>query len=100
MKENAEPRLLDMSVREAVRHTIRKVKPFAIGAIVGAVGIVGIALATAPDAHAATPTTSSAGLPPCAEEDSDNCVWDAAARGNRTGQSFVRLGGRTYTLAN
>jgi len=112
----------EMTVREAVAQAKRKIKPFAIGALVGAGAIVGLALATAPEAHAA-PTTNgvercmevlnNAGfagpelceplegtptrtLPPCPTEDSDNCVWDAAMRGNRLGQGFVRIHGRTY----
>jgi len=30
---------------------------------------------------------------PCATEDSSNCVWDAQARGNGVGQSFVDWNG-------
>jgi hypothetical protein len=30
-------------------------------------------------------------LPPCAEEDSSNCRWDADNMGNGTGTSFVAL---------
>lgn len=120
MTENEEPRLRNLTVGQVLR---QKAKPFALGLTIGAVGIVGVALATGPDAHAATPNSvqrcmealNSAGLagpelceplvkpitlPACPTEDSDNCVWDAAARGNRAGQSFIRLAGRTYTLAN
>jgi hypothetical protein len=32
----------------------------------------------------------------CATEDSDNCFWDAAVRGNGEGTSFVTLNGVTY----
>lgn len=37
-------------------------------------------------------------LPPCATEDSSNCVWDAQSMGNGTGNSFVDLDGTTYDL--
>jgi hypothetical protein len=122
MKENEGPRLRDTAIGQALR---RNVKPFVAGIASGVVGIVGIALASAPDAHAATPTSgvercmqvlNNAGfagpelceplikpvtLPACPEEDSEDCLWDAATRGeNRSGQSFVRLGGHTYILAN
>lgn len=30
---------------------------------------------------------------PCATEDSSNCYWDAAERGNGTGTSFLDIGG-------
>ncbi len=32
-------------------------------------------------------------LPACPTEDSDYCAWDAAARGNGAGQSFVSIAG-------
>ena len=35
-------------------------------------------------------------LGPCAQEDSDNCYWDAALFGNHEGTSFVTLNGVTY----
>jgi len=35
-------------------------------------------------------------LPPCQAEDSDNCYWDASARGNGLGNSFVGFMGETY----
>lgn len=35
------------------------------------------------------------GLPPCAQEDSDNCYWDAANMGNGKGKSFVTIDGTT-----
>jgi len=46
-----------------------------------------------------TPTiTHTQELPPCEEEDSDNCYWDADTRGNGEGHSFeVRDGVYTYT---
>lgn len=34
----------------------------------------------------------------CPTEDSTNCVWDATAQGNGTGQSFIDLDGTAYTL--
>jgi hypothetical protein len=39
-------------------------------------------------------------LPACPTEDSDNCHWNAKARGNGTGESFVVLRGRVYYLAD
>jgi hypothetical protein len=35
-------------------------------------------------------------LPPCEQEDSDNCYWDATRMGNRAGTSFITLNGVTY----
>jgi len=32
-------------------------------------------------------------LPPCATEDSSNCAWNAADRGNGYGRSFIDIGG-------
>ena len=47
------------------------------------------------------PPTPEAPMPdrtlvPCPEEDSDNCYWDAAQRGNGVGTSFITLDGVTY----
>jgi len=39
------------------------------------------------------------GLPPCQEEDSDNCYWDAGDRGNGLGHSFIVQDG-IYTYQN
>ena len=33
---------------------------------------------------------------PCATEDSENCYWDAAKRGDGTGVSFIDWHGVTY----
>lgn len=35
----------------------------------------------------------------CRSEDSKRCVWDARARGSRTGTSFARIAGKTYRIA-
>ena len=35
-------------------------------------------------------------LPPCAEEDSMNCYWDADTMGNGIGRSFVDINGTAY----
>jgi hypothetical protein len=35
-------------------------------------------------------------IPPCPTEDSENCYWDAAQRGNGIGTSFIRFDGVTY----
>jgi hypothetical protein len=110
-----------MTIRQAVRRTV---KPFMAGVATTVAGIIGIGLAITPEAHAAAtpsgvercmevlndagfagpelcePLIKPATLPACVEEDSENCVWDAATRGNRQGRSFVRLDGRTYILAN
>lgn len=37
-------------------------------------------------------------LPPCECKDSENCYWDASARGNGEGQSFVGINGAYYPL--
>jgi len=37
-------------------------------------------------------------LPPCAQEDSLNCYWDASKRGNGLGKSFINING-TYFYA-
>ena len=31
------------------------------------------------------------GLPPCAEEDSNNCYWDSSERGNGNGLDFITI---------
>lgn len=36
------------------------------------------------------------GIGPCAEEDSDNCYWDASEAGNGIGASFVSWHGHLY----
>jgi len=50
-----------------------------------------LSLLTIVMASLAVPT--SAGLPACEYEDSQNCYWDAAARGNGQGRSFIDVGG-------
>lgn len=35
-------------------------------------------------------------LPPCATEDSSNCVWDSRVQGNGQGNSFVDVDGTAY----
>lgn len=37
-------------------------------------------------------------LPPCPTEDSINCVWDASARGNGKGASFMDILGYRVRL--
>lgn len=46
--------------------------------------------------HDATVTTLGQLAPPCVEEDSTNCYWDAQARGDSNGESFVSIDGRYY----
>jgi hypothetical protein len=36
--------------------------------------------------------------PPCEQEDSSNCYWDAQTRGNGHGRSFVDVAGLTIPL--
>lgn len=36
-------------------------------------------------------------LPPCAQEDSTTCYWNAEQRGNGTGQSFIDIEGLYFT---
>lgn len=36
--------------------------------------------------------------PPCATEDSNNCYWDAQARGNGVGTSFVVIDNEVIRL--
>lgn len=38
------------------------------------------------------------GYPPCATEDSPNCVWVASAQGNGEGSSFVDIDGTAYYI--
>lgn len=38
-------------------------------------------------------------LPPCAAEDSTNCVWIADVSGNGAGSSFVDVGGVAYAFS-
>ncbi|AMO44066.1 hypothetical protein vBRpoSV10_7 [Ruegeria phage vB_RpoS-V10] len=38
-------------------------------------------------------------LPVCEYEDSDDCVWDAATRGNGKGESFYSYQGKRYPVA-
>jgi hypothetical protein len=37
-------------------------------------------------------------LPACEMEDSDNCYWNAATRGNGRGRSFASVNGALYYL--
>lgn len=61
-------------------------------------------LTCVPDNYWDTPETPDIGepeyptylLPPCETEDSNDCYWDAAVRGNGEGTSFVTLNGVTY----
>lgn len=51
------------------------------------------------------PTSSPAApvwqtLPDCPTEDSDNCYWDAAMRGNGQGVSFYVIAGTIHFLSN
>lgn len=48
------------------------------------------------DEFTAEAAPEAAYLPPCAEEDSDDCIWDASARGNGEGMSFIAYHGQVY----
>ena len=37
-------------------------------------------------------------FPPCALEDSNNCYWDASARGNGHGSNFITLADHVVQL--
>lgn len=37
-------------------------------------------------------------LPTCAQEDSENCIWDASVDGNGLGRSLVNIEGDVYYL--
>lgn len=37
-------------------------------------------------------------LPPCAEEDSQNCYWDASERGNGIGRDFIDINGQVIYI--
>lgn len=39
-------------------------------------------------------------LPPCAQEDSNNCYWDAAHMGNGVGRSYITLNDRPIFFAD
>lgn len=49
--------------------------------------------------HAHHSTGRTVVLKPCASEDSDNCYWDAATRGNGRGTSFVVIRGQYFYAA-
>lgn len=38
-------------------------------------------------------------LPPCEQEDSENCFWDGSVRGSGNGWSFVNINGENYYYA-
>ncbi|MFV0512539.1 MAG: hypothetical protein ACK5MY_02715 [Jhaorihella sp.] len=59
--------------------------------------IITIAIASAGvGAAGAAAIGTGAYLPPCVTEDSSNCVWNAAERGNATGASFIEYDGALY----
>lgn len=62
----------------------------AFGALVG--------LWVSPGRAYSSPEDHQSTLRPCAFEDSRDCFWDAAKRGNRKGRSFVNIDGHTYYL--
>lgn len=59
------------------RHTLGPLLALAVGIPVGLWGWSLALVAPAP-------------LPPCVEEDSAGCCWDAAVQGNGRGESFCR----------
>lgn len=65
-------------------------------ALLSSIGAWMFVLASEPTPPSSQPTELVPYLPPCAEEDSDNCVWDAEAQGNGEGVSFVSLNGHVY----
>lgn len=72
-----------------------------VAAFFAGIALVVSTAACLPDGETPPPApTSDLGptytLPPCAQEDSENCYWDAATRGNGVGDSFVNLAGVTY----
>lgn len=60
-----------------------------------AAGLASVALAAGHARAADRPA-----LPPCAFEDETNCYWDARARGNGLGASFVSIDGQAFNLAD
>lgn len=42
--------------------------------------------------------TAPGTVPPCATEDSTDCYWNAAARGNGDGSSFIDVAGHRIYL--
>jgi hypothetical protein len=75
--------------------------------VVGGIFLLGLwwlNLATEPEkTHAPAPVETvvvneDPALPPCATEDSEDCVWDAATQGDGSGLSFIRWHGQTYYL--
>lgn len=46
--------------------------------------------------HSETVNEQPAHLPECVTEDDEDCIWDAATRGNGEGVSFIRWDGVTY----
>lgn len=63
----------------------------AAGLVAGAVTAApdGHAAPTAPAVHRTAPAMPAWALRPCPQEDSVNCRWDAGARGNHRGHSFI-----------
>lgn len=59
---------------------------------------LGMALGMSLTACLAASTEPTGELPPCATEDSTNCVWDAETQGNGQGTSFIDIDGTTYPL--
>lgn len=58
--------------------------------------LTGAACSPAADPEPFSPETG--GLLACEAEDSTNCYWDAAGRGNGQGRSFVNLDGKVLYL--
>lgn len=46
--------------------------------------------------YVATAPASQSTLPPCAQEDGEECYWNGYTMGNGKGRSYVRTGGVTY----
>lgn len=56
---------------------------------------------SAPSAPVASPVVVKVPeLPPCPEEDSEDCIWDATVAGNGEGVSFIQYKGETYYLSS
>lgn len=55
---------------------------------------------TESEEYAQTQPLPTITLPPCEQEDSDNCYWDAQVMGNGTGTSFISLHGTVYYPSN
>lgn len=79
-----------MTVRTVIKNSRKEIVAAVI--LIGSFAVLlGIAANEYPDLPPLTKVSESTpgSLPPCAEEDSDNCYWDADTMGNGQGDDIV-----------